>query len=159
MYVQQIQDNPLLLNDLTPADADDLYYAIVRQHGAGTFKDKHTYDGKGNYGPLADLLKGTTLVNTAKIAQLSARGEYLFRMWAETLEPRGANHRNQCVGNELATLVKIADANYASEEEYERYLKVFAKERSNIRLAPCNGFAKGRCNRDAYCCFMHVTER
>ena len=98
VYVQDLQEDTSKLNELTPADADDLYYAIVRQYSKGTFKDKDTYRGKGTYGSLAAFMANTMLVNVTKVAQLASRGEYLFRMWAETLGPRGAENRNQCLG-------------------------------------------------------------
>ena len=158
VYVKDLQEDTRKLNELTPADADDLYYAIVRQYSKGTFKDKDTYRGKGTYGSLAAFMANATLVNVTKVAQLASRGEYLFRMWAETLGPRGAENRNQCLGKELGELVHLAERFHASADEHRRYLRV-TKEQTNIRLAQCNNYQKGRCNTGDACRFMHIDER
>ena len=98
-------------------------------------------------------------MNVAKVAQLAARGEYLFRMWAETLASRSANKRNQCLGKELEALIKLADDHFASEEEYERYLEVYRAHHEEIRVAVCNHYTRGHCSNGDDCRFMHLDAR
>ena len=160
IHVQDMRDDTLLLNDLKPADADDLYYAIVRQYGKGTYKDSREYDGPGSYGTLKEFLAKTTLVNVAKVAQLASRGEFIFRTWADTLVGRRADKRNKCIGNELANLIVLADKHYASEEEHTRFVDLYKRHASDIRMALCSHYRKGgNCHAGDTCRFMHLHDR
>ena len=164
-FVKRMQEDGNLLNDLTSADADDLFYAIVREYRKGTYQDKEDLRGEGGCVNLANVMEKTTLVNVAKITQLASRSEYLLRILAETLGPRGARERNKCIGKELENLIAIANDFNTSEQEYERYKTMFANEGTNIRLAICRSYtsgftgAGGRCYHGDGCAFLHVNRR
>ena len=159
VYVQEMQEDPDKLNGLTRADADDLFYTIVREYAKKSYRDKDNYKGPGHYGTLKDVMFNTTLVNLAKIAQLCARDEFLFRMWAGTLETRGGNERNKCIGSELEILAKLCDRHYASEEELNRFLVVYQADAEKIRLAICKHHTRGYCRHGDECNHMHLDSR